>query len=170
MIGISWSGPYDPMRVKCIHRCLRAVACRSPPAVGAGTWVWGLAAIAPTSSVASTPCTNVRPKRAHGKLDFGQACETRLYKSYKGRTPVLGICSCRRGRVCIPFERAAPDEPATAAWTKRKKRLQAQTGRANRGEPSVELRSVTKRFGELTAVDDLSLEIGDGEFFTLLGP
>jgi spermidine/putrescine transport system ATP-binding protein len=37
-------------------------------------------------------------------------------------------------------------------------------------EPSVELRSVTKRFGELTAVDDVSLEIGAGEFFTLLGP
>ena len=34
----------------------------------------------------------------------------------------------------------------------------------------VELRDVTKRFGELTAVDDLSLELGRGEFFTLLGP
>ncbi|HKO37365.1 MAG TPA: ABC transporter ATP-binding protein [Solirubrobacterales bacterium] len=36
--------------------------------------------------------------------------------------------------------------------------------------PSVELCSVTKRFGELAAVDDLSLELGQGEFFTLLGP
>ena len=36
--------------------------------------------------------------------------------------------------------------------------------------PSVELREVTKRFGDFTAVDDLSLEIGEGEFFTLLGP
>ncbi len=35
---------------------------------------------------------------------------------------------------------------------------------------SVELRDVTKRFGGFTAVDDLSLEIGQGEFFTLLGP
>ncbi|HET9196710.1 MAG TPA: ABC transporter ATP-binding protein [Solirubrobacterales bacterium] len=35
---------------------------------------------------------------------------------------------------------------------------------------SVELRSVTKRFGEFVAVDDLSLELGQGEFFTLLGP
>jgi spermidine/putrescine transport system ATP-binding protein len=35
---------------------------------------------------------------------------------------------------------------------------------------SVELRSVTKRFGELVAVDDLSLELAQGEFFTLLGP
>jgi spermidine/putrescine transport system ATP-binding protein len=36
--------------------------------------------------------------------------------------------------------------------------------------PSVELRSVTKRFGGLAAVDDLSLELARGEFFTLLGP
>jgi spermidine/putrescine transport system ATP-binding protein len=36
--------------------------------------------------------------------------------------------------------------------------------------PSVELRSVTKDFGQTTAVDGLSLEIGQGEFFTLLGP
>jgi len=36
--------------------------------------------------------------------------------------------------------------------------------------PSVELRGVSKRFGELLAVDDLSLDLGSGEFFTLLGP
>jgi spermidine/putrescine transport system ATP-binding protein len=35
---------------------------------------------------------------------------------------------------------------------------------------SVELRSVTKRFEGLVAVDDLSLDLGRGEFFTLLGP
>jgi spermidine/putrescine transport system ATP-binding protein len=35
---------------------------------------------------------------------------------------------------------------------------------------SVELRSVTKRFDELVAVDDLSLELARGEFFTFLGP
>lgn len=34
----------------------------------------------------------------------------------------------------------------------------------------VELRNVTKRFGELTAVDSVSLSIGRGEFLTLLGP
>jgi spermidine/putrescine transport system ATP-binding protein len=38
------------------------------------------------------------------------------------------------------------------------------------GTRSVELRSVTKRFDQLAAVDDLSLELGRGEFFTLLGP
>jgi spermidine/putrescine transport system ATP-binding protein len=36
--------------------------------------------------------------------------------------------------------------------------------------PSVELRGVSKRFGELTAVDSLDLELASGEFFTLLGP
>jgi spermidine/putrescine transport system ATP-binding protein len=36
--------------------------------------------------------------------------------------------------------------------------------------PSVELQSVSKRFGDLLAVDDLSLELSGGEFFTLLGP
>ncbi len=46
---------------------------------------------------------------------------------------------------------------------------EAGTGRGP-GAPSVELRGVTKRFDEVTAVDDLSLTVGQGEFFTLLGP
>ncbi len=35
---------------------------------------------------------------------------------------------------------------------------------------SVELQNVTKRFGDVVAVDDVSLQIGEGEFFSLLGP
>ena len=35
---------------------------------------------------------------------------------------------------------------------------------------SVTLEGVTKRFDQLVAVDDLDLELADGEFFTLLGP
>jgi spermidine/putrescine transport system ATP-binding protein len=35
---------------------------------------------------------------------------------------------------------------------------------------AVELSEVTKRFGEVAAVDDLSLDIYEGEFFSLLGP
>jgi spermidine/putrescine transport system ATP-binding protein len=35
---------------------------------------------------------------------------------------------------------------------------------------AVELSGVTKRFGEFTAVDDISLDIYEGEFFSLLGP
>ena len=35
---------------------------------------------------------------------------------------------------------------------------------------AVELSAVTKRFGEFVAVEDLSLDIYEGEFFSLLGP
>lgn len=34
----------------------------------------------------------------------------------------------------------------------------------------VSLRGVTKRFRAVTAVEDMSLDIGNGEFFVLLGP
>jgi spermidine/putrescine transport system ATP-binding protein len=37
-------------------------------------------------------------------------------------------------------------------------------------EADVRLESVTKRFGDFVAVDDMSLEIPRGEFFSLLGP
>src|SRR4051794_29647114 len=36
--------------------------------------------------------------------------------------------------------------------------------------PSGEVAGVTKRFGDVVAVEELSLELGTGEFFTLLGP
>ncbi len=39
-----------------------------------------------------------------------------------------------------------------------------------RGTPSVELVEVSKRFGDLLAVDGVELELDAGEFFTLLGP
>jgi spermidine/putrescine transport system ATP-binding protein len=40
------------------------------------------------------------------------------------------------------------------------------------GEPAggIVIDQVTKRFGEFTAVDDISITIRDGEFFTMLGP
>ena len=50
---------------------------------------------------------------------------------------------------------------------------QPTAGDAPRGagdRPSVELQSVTKRFREVVAVDDMSLALAPGEFFTLLGP
>ncbi len=37
-------------------------------------------------------------------------------------------------------------------------------------EADVRLERVTKRFGDFTAVDDLSLAIEHGEFFSMLGP
>lgn len=36
--------------------------------------------------------------------------------------------------------------------------------------PAVELRNVTKRFGDVVAVDNISLQIANGDFFALLGP
>jgi len=41
---------------------------------------------------------------------------------------------------------------------------------ADRQVVAVELRGITKRFGGFVAVDDLTLEIYEGEFFSLLGP
>jgi putative spermidine/putrescine transport system ATP-binding protein len=38
------------------------------------------------------------------------------------------------------------------------------------GEPDIRLRGVTKRFGDLVAVDAIDLDIARGEFFTMLGP
>jgi len=46
----------------------------------------------------------------------------------------------------------------------------AADGEGPTGDPSVELRGVTKRFDDFTAVDNIDLQIGQGEFFTLLGP
>ncbi len=36
--------------------------------------------------------------------------------------------------------------------------------------PAVEVRGVTRRFGTVTAVDDVSIELHSGEFLTLVGP
>jgi spermidine/putrescine transport system ATP-binding protein len=43
-------------------------------------------------------------------------------------------------------------------------------GDGSNAVPCVELDSVTKRFGDLVAVDDLSLAVPEGDFFTFLGP
>jgi len=37
-------------------------------------------------------------------------------------------------------------------------------------QPVISIRNVTKRFGNMVAVDDVSLDILEGEFFVLLGP
>src|SRR5215813_11894098 len=35
---------------------------------------------------------------------------------------------------------------------------------------AISLRGLTKRFGSVVAIDDLSLDVGDGELIALLGP
>src|SRR5438094_215345 len=41
---------------------------------------------------------------------------------------------------------------------------------AGSGEAAVRLEGVTKRFGDVTAVDGVDLEVRQGEFFSMLGP
>jgi len=41
---------------------------------------------------------------------------------------------------------------------------------SERAEPLVRFEGVTKRFGDVTAVDGVDLDIAEGEFFALLGP
>jgi spermidine/putrescine transport system ATP-binding protein len=53
-----------------------------------------------------------------------------------------------------PATGSGPGQPATPAG----------------GEPTVRLERVSKHFGDLVAVRELDLDIGSGEFFTLLGP
>jgi ABC-type Fe3+/spermidine/putrescine transport system ATPase subunit len=47
--------------------------------------------------------------------------------------------------------------------------VEPATGPAT-SSPAVELRGVTKRFGDVVAVDAIDLEVEGGEFFSLLGP
>ena len=37
-------------------------------------------------------------------------------------------------------------------------------------EPSIILNGITKRYGDVTALNDVSLEVGKGELFGLIGP
>ncbi|MGM0683070.1 MAG: ABC transporter ATP-binding protein, partial [Halobacteriota archaeon] len=57
----------------------------------------------------------------------------------------------------MDFERSVTDAAAEAAAT-------------DRAPPAVELDGVTKRYGDTAAVDDVSLRVREGEFFTLVGP
>jgi spermidine/putrescine transport system ATP-binding protein len=51
-----------------------------------------------------------------------------------------------------------------------RERPQEEAAHEPEGKVAVELSGVTKRFGEFVAVDDLTLEIYEGQFFSLLGP
>ena len=44
------------------------------------------------------------------------------------------------------------------------------SGTARRADPAISLRGLSKHFGDVRAVDDIDLEISDGEFFSMLGP
>ena len=46
----------------------------------------------------------------------------------------------------------------------------AATRASHGGDAAVRLESVTKRFGDVRAVDGIDLDVADGEFFSMLGP
>ena len=48
--------------------------------------------------------------------------------------------------------------------------LQDQKSKIENRKSSIRLEGVTKRYGDLVAVDDVSLDVRPGEFFSLLGP
>jgi putative spermidine/putrescine transport system ATP-binding protein len=45
-----------------------------------------------------------------------------------------------------------------------------ERGMTRAGAPAVELAGVSKRFGDVVAVNGVDLTVGDGEFFSMLGP
>src|ERR1700712_4465316 len=46
----------------------------------------------------------------------------------------------------------------------------AAAANSSDAEPAIRLRGLRKTFGSIVAVDDLDLDIADGEFFAMLGP
>ncbi len=62
----------------------------------------------------------------------------------------------------------APTAPTDPASTMPSTEAAAET--TGRGQGGVELHAVTKRFGDTIAVDDLTLSVESGEFFSMLGP
>jgi putative spermidine/putrescine transport system ATP-binding protein len=60
---------------------------------------------------------------------------------------------------------SAPRHAADQATTRARARAESATDVA-----SVELDRLTKRFGDVVAVDGISLQIPDGQFFSMLGP
>ncbi len=67
--------------------------------------------------------------------------------------------------VCVEKVVAREDGPVGGLYART-----TPEGNGRLVKAAVHLRNVTKRFDDIVAVDDLTLEIRDGEFFSLLGP
>jgi putative spermidine/putrescine transport system ATP-binding protein len=61
-------------------------------------------------------------------------------------------------------------EETTAPITASERSSSEPADRPDEGAPDVRLSGLTKRYGDVVAVDGVDLEIDRGEFFTLLGP
>jgi putative spermidine/putrescine transport system ATP-binding protein len=64
--------------------------------------------------------------------------------------------------VSIPSAPVAAARPDTAG--------DARVARARSGPAAIRLERVVKRYGDVVAVDGIDLDVGDGEFFSMLGP
>src|SRR5687768_6084104 len=78
-----------------------------------------------------------------------------------------GEGSLKRGRLYGSYRRLRVEERRT---TERPSEEVEDPGQDVERTVAVELSAVTKRFGEFIAVDELTLDIYEGEFFSLLGP
>src|SRR5262245_44548318 len=101
-----------------------------------------------------------------------------------GRTrgPQPGSPGCTKGprAICPPGRDAngptattvgrGSGEPSAVVAQSGEQTANVQAGRGALADIDVRLDRVTKQFGDVNAVDDLTLEIEDGEFFSLLGP
>src|SRR5271154_207037 len=75
----------------------------------------------------------------------------------------------RRRTVCSTLARVAP-RCSTQSARRATEMAAAEAHEQANGAYDVELRAVTKRFGDFTAVDDVTLRVRHGEFLSLLGP
>ena len=91
-----------------------------------------------------------------------QRVVTRLWTNIKSRQ-----ASYRAGTM-LPAIRGAGRWQASCC--RRRCGAPLRRGTTRRAKPFIEFRNVTKRFGDFVAVDDLSLDIYEREFFALLGP
>ena len=64
----------------------------------------------------------------------------------------------------------APTSPETPALVAERPAADSATSSRTAASPDVEILGVTKRFGDVTAVDHMDLSIARGEFYSLLGP
>src|SRR5687768_3613402 len=78
-----------------------------------------------------------------------------------------GEGSLKRGRLYGSYRRLRVEERRIS---ERPPQEVEEAGRDVERAVAVELSAVTKRFGEFIAVDELSVDIYEGEFFSLLGP
>jgi putative spermidine/putrescine transport system ATP-binding protein len=63
-----------------------------------------------------------------------------------------------------------PVSPAIGSATSGDRHAAGAEARPAGAIPAVTLEAVSKRFGEVVAVDSVDLEVSDGEFFSMLGP